>query len=179
MKKILVAYASTHGSTQEVAEAIAETLRKGGLTVDLQPARDVRTLQGYCSVVLGAPLYMFRLHKQALRFLSKHQKALVGGIPIAIFAGGPYAAQAGSTSVEENVWQEVRQQLDKELAKFPWLRPISVEVIGGKFDPSGLRFPWNLLPALRQMPPSDLRDWEAIRAWAAGLAGQLQPLLAS
>ncbi len=177
--KVLVAYASTHGSTQEVAEAVVATLRGHELTVDLQPARDVRTLDGYGAVVLGAALYMFHLHKDALHFLSRHQKALTGGLPIAIFAGGPFGSGDG------NEWQEVRKQLDRELARFPWLRPVSVEVIGGKFDPSGLRLPWNLIPALRQMPPSDLRDWEAIRRWASTLAastlaastraGQYQP----
>ena len=68
--KILVAYASTHGSTQEVAEVVAETLRGQGLVVDLQPARNVRSLEGYSAVVLGASLYMFHLHKDALRFLN-------------------------------------------------------------------------------------------------------------
>lgn len=168
---VLVAYASTHGSTQEVAEAVAATLREHGLAVDLQPARNVRTLEGYSAVVLGAPLYMFHLHKDALRFLSQHQKALTGGLPVAIFAGGPFA------SGDEKEWQEVRKQLDQELAKFPWLRPVAVEVIGGKFDPARLHFPWNLIPALRQMPPSDLRDWEAIHRWASILAAQLQPAM--
>lgn len=169
--KVLVAYASTHGSTQEVAEAVAATLRERELRVDLQPARDVRRLEGYSAVVLGAPLYMLHLHKDALRFLSQHQKALTGGMPVAIFAGGPFGAGDGDE------WLEVRKQLDQELAKFPWLRPVAVEVIGGRFDPSRLHFPWNLIPALRQMPPSDLRDWEAIRRWASALATQLQPAM--
>lgn len=173
--KVLVAYASTYGSTQEVAEDVAGTLRSQGLAVDLQPARNVWTLEGYRAAVLGAPLYMFHLHKDALRFLSRHQKALSGGLPVAIFAGGPFDSGDEKASQDENVWQEVRKQLDQELAKFPWLRPISIEVIGGKFDPSRLCFPWNLIPALKQMPPSDLRDWGAIRAWAEGLAVKFQP----
>jgi len=168
--KVLVAYATTHGSTREVAETVVEALRAGGLAVDLQPAKDVRTLEGYGAIVLGAPLYMFHLHRDALRFLSRHRIALSGGIPIAIFAGGPFGAGDG------NEWQEVRSNLDRELAKFPWLRPAVVEVIGGRFDPKGLHFPWNLLPALRQMPPSDLRDWDAIRSWAGALVAQLQPV---
>ena len=162
--KVLVAFASTHGSTREVAEVVAATLREQGLTVDLQPARDVRTLDGYGAVVLGAPLYMFHLHKDALRFLSRHQQALTGGLPVAVFAGGPFGSGDGSE------WQEVRKELDRDLARFPWLRPVSVEVIGGKFDPSRLHLPWNLIPALRHMPYSDLRDWEAIRRWAGTLA---------
>lgn len=166
---VLLAYASTHGSTREVAEEIAAVLREQGLAVDLQPARNVRTLDGYSAVVLGAPLYMFHLHKDALHFLSQHKDALTGGLPIAIFAGGPFDTN------DENAWSEVRKQLDQELAKFPWLQPVAVELIGGRFDPSRLRFPWNLIPALRQMPPSDLRDWAAIRRWASTLVVQLQP----
>ena len=42
--KVLLAYASTHGSTQEIATAIAATLTERGLVVDLRPVREVRTL---------------------------------------------------------------------------------------------------------------------------------------
>ncbi len=168
--KVLVAFATTHGATQEVAGEVAETLRGQGLAVELKPARDVRSLEGYGAVVLGAPLYMFHLHQDALRFLSRHQKAL-GGMPVAVFAGGPFGKGDG------NEWQEVHKGLDRELARFPWLAPVSVEVIGGRFDPAHLRFPWNLLPALKNMPPSDLRDWDAIRAWAKSLELKFQPAI--
>ena len=162
--KILVAYATTHGSTQEVAEVIAATLREHGLAVDIQPARKVRTLAGYGAVVLGAPLYMFHLHRDAFHFLSRYRGSLTGGLPIAIFAGGP------TGKGDESEWQEVRKQINQELAKVAWLKPAAVEVIGGKFDPTRLRFPWNLIPALKTMPPTDLRDWTAIRDWASSLA---------
>jgi hypothetical protein len=52
-----------------------------------------------------------------------------------------------------------------------------IEVVGGRFDPDRLRFPWKLIPALKHMPASDLRDWEAIRARANRMAAQLQPFL--
>ncbi len=164
--KVLVAFASTHGSTQEVAEDVAATLRAHGLEVDLQPMRNVRTLDGYRAVVLGAPLYMFHLHKDAQNFLSKHQNVLKNGLPAAIFAGGSIE----NADAEES--KEVRKQLDQELAKFSWFQPVAVEVIGGRFDPANLRFPWNLIPALKMRPPSDFRDWPAIRAWAGSLPCQ-------
>ena len=50
---VLVAYASRYGSTQEVAEAVAATLRECELEVDSQPMREVRTLERYSAVVLG------------------------------------------------------------------------------------------------------------------------------
>ena len=166
---VLVAYATRYGSTQEVAEAVAATLREHGLEVDFQPMREVRTLDQYRAVVLGAPLYMFHWHKDALQFLARHRAALTAR-PVAIFALGPFHA-------EEKEYQEVREQLNKELAKFPWLAPAEIEIFGGKFDPQKLTFPHNLVPALKNMPASDIRDWTAIRAWASDLAAQFQPAL--
>ncbi len=164
---ILVAYATKYGSTQEVAETVAATLREAELSVSCGPARQVRDLAGYDAVVLGAPLYMFRWHKDAKSFLSRHRQALMAR-PVAVFAMGPLKDEAKD-------WQDVRAQLDKELAKFPWLAPVAAEVFGGKHDPAKLSFPYNLIPALKQLPASDIRDWPAIRAWASGLAAQLQP----
>jgi menaquinone-dependent protoporphyrinogen oxidase len=167
---ILVAFATRYGSTQEVAEAVAAMLRERGLAVDIQPMRDVRTLEGYRAVVLGAPLYMFHWHKDALHFLTRHREALTQR-PVAILALGPFHA-------EEKEFQGAREQLDKELAKFPWLTPQAITIFGGKFDPQKLTFPHNLVPALKNMQASDVRDWTAIRVWADDLAAQFQPALA-
>jgi len=162
---ILVAYATRYGSTQEVAEAIGETLREYGLTVDLQRVRDVRTLEGYNAIVLGAALYMYRWHKDARRFLSRHRKAL-SELPVAVFALGPVKSPH-----DEEEWRGSRAQLDKELAEHAWLDPVAVEILGGKFDPATLRFPLNIFAGSE--PASDIRDWAAIRAWASDLASKL------
>jgi menaquinone-dependent protoporphyrinogen oxidase len=131
--------------------------------------REVRALQGYSAVVLGTALYMFRLHKDARRFLTRHREAL-SNRPVAVFAMGPF-------NDDEKEWQGVRAQLDKELAMFPRLTPVAQEIFGGKFDPAKLRFPYNLVPALKRLPASDIRDWTAIRAWASSVAEKFQPAL--
>lgn len=166
---VLVAYATRYGSTQEVAEAVAATLRERGLEVDIRSAREVGTVDRYGAVVLGAALYMGHWHKDALRFLSRYREALTER-PVAVFALGPMHD-------DEKEWQGAREQINKELAKFPWLRPVALEVLGGKFDPAKLTFPWNLVPFLRRLPAGDVRDWTAIRAWASNLAERLQPVL--
>ena len=166
---VLVAYATRYGSTQEVAEAVAQTLRERGLAVDIRPMREVRNLDQYQAVVLGAPLYMFHWYKDALHFVERHRAALTAR-PVAIFALGPFHA-------DEKEFQGAREQLDKELAQFPWLTPRAIAIFGGKFDPTKLTFPHNLVPALKNMPASDVRDWTAIRAWASDLAAQFQPAL--
>lgn len=162
---ILVGYATRYGSTQEAAEAIAATLREGGLVVGCEPMKKVRTLEGYGGIVLGAPLYMFRWHKDAKSFLSRHRQALTQR-PVAVFALGPFQ------DVPKD-WQDVRTNFDKQLAEFPWFAPVALEIFGGKFDPAKLDFPYSLVPGLKKMPVSDIRDWTAIRAWANGLAEKL------
>ncbi len=167
---ILVAYATRYGSTQEVAERVAATLRECGLKVEVKPARQVRDLEGYRAVVLGAPLYIGRWLKDAQSFLGRHQQALIGR-PVAIFTLGPTQAEGLKSP-------EVRVQLDQELAKYPWLKPIAAELFGGKYDPAKLHFLDRLLGALPasplyNMPASDVRDWEAISAWANSLVAKL------
>ena len=162
---ILVVYATTYGSTQEVAETIATTLRESGATVVCQPMKQVRSLEGYSAVVMGAPLYMFRWHKDAKSFLARHRQALMAR-RAAVFALGPF-------HVDAKEFTDARGQLDKELLNFAWFKPVAIEIFGGKFDPAELRFPYSLIPALKKMPASDARDWSAIRAWASRLEPQL------
>lgn len=164
---LLVGYATRYNSTKEVADAIAAALCENGFTVDIQPLREVRTLAGYDAVVAGAPLYMFRWHKDALRFLSRHRKALIER-PVAVFALGPT-----HDPYDKKEWQDSRTQINTALAKFPWLKPIALEMFGGRYDPAVLRFPIKMF--IGDEPASDLRDWAVIRDWANQLAEKLVP----
>jgi menaquinone-dependent protoporphyrinogen oxidase len=161
MTTVLVAYASRHGSTREVAERIAATLSERGLAVDVRPAADVGVVAGYDAVVLGGALYTGRWHADARRFL-KRQGAGLTAMPVAIFAMGPRTLEPADV-------QGSREQLDHALARFPDLAPASVAIFGGVLDPAQLRFPFN------RMPASDARDWAAIDAWARELAASLAP----
>ncbi|HVN62719.1 MAG TPA: flavodoxin domain-containing protein [Gaiellaceae bacterium] len=155
----LVAYATKHGTTQEVAETVTEELKALGLEVELRRLRKVRDLDGYRAVVIGAPLYAGRWQKDARRFLKRHGKALAEH-PVAVFALGPLKL------TEEDIAGS-RKQLDRALALAPELRPATVEVFGGAIDPTKLRFPFS------RMEAADARDWDAIRAWARSLPGEL------
>lgn len=87
-KSILLAYATRFGSTQEAAEIIADTLRQAGLRVDLQPMREVKSLEHYDAIVLGAAIYNAKLHSDAHEFISQHKESLIQR-PVAIFSLGP------------------------------------------------------------------------------------------
>jgi menaquinone-dependent protoporphyrinogen oxidase len=149
---VLVTYGTKHGSTREVAEAIAATLRNAGSDVALEPAGAVRDVTPYDAVVLGGSLYAGRWHPDARHLLSRHREELARR-PVAVFALGP------KTLADDEVAQS-RLQLTKALSDVPEVRPAATAVFGGVVDPKRLHFPFN------HMPASDARDWDAIRDWA-------------
>src|SRR5579864_7948440 len=59
---ILVAYGTKHGSTREVAEAVAASLARCGLEVETRQAGQVDDLSGYSGVVRRGAIYMGRWH---------------------------------------------------------------------------------------------------------------------
>jgi menaquinone-dependent protoporphyrinogen oxidase len=169
---ILVAFATQYGSTREVSEFIARALREEGHQVDVREMSTVTTLDPWRAVVLGAPFYLGHWHNDAALFLARFHTALVER-PVAVFALGP----VGTTRPDVEAG---RQQLIHELALHPWLHPIAAEMFGGRYDPSHLDMlhrAVSVLPEspLRDLPPSDLRDWPAIAAWARGVARMLHP----
>ena len=124
------------------------------------------------SVVLGVALYVGHFPKEFHRFLVRFRRELSNVRPW-IFVLGP-------TEKKPKQFSEANEQARKELAKYPWLRPADVRVLGGKFDPGHLNlpFPMNLVMKLpgnpmSKLPPSDIRDWEWIRRWASAIAENL------
>jgi|GEM_PF-5861737 len=72
-------------------------------------------------------------------------------------------------------------QPEKELAKFPWLKPVVTGLFGGRY-PAKPRFPDSMVAALpaspmHGKPASDVRDWAAIRDRASSLAQKFQPVM--
>lgn len=150
MTHVLVAYATRHGSTEQVAGAIAAVLRAQGCDATVVDAGSVRApVTGYDLVILGAPLYSGRWHAGARRFLRRHRRELVS-LPVAVFALGPRRD-------DEEAWRRSWLQLDRALARRPWFVPVSVGLFGGADPPR------------RQGERRDLRDWGEIGEWTRKL----------
>jgi len=169
---VQIVYASRYGSTAEVAEAIGAALREAGIDALVERAQDAKAVDGSKAVVLGAALYMGRFPGEIHRFLDRNHAALVSIRPW-IFVLGP-------VEQKDEQFASARTQAEKELAKFSWLKPAELKIFGGRFDARLIGFPLSLLrllPAspLKKMPPMDIRDWDAIHAWADNIARQLQP----
>lgn len=192
MSRILVTYATMAGSTAEVAAAVAEEIRRSGAQVDLVPLEAVADVDVYDGVVVGGPMIM-GWHRGATRFLKKHRKSFER-IPLAVFI-----LAMSLTKINSDLTSGVQIDVDENLEKPPavegrlsfrerytrlenYLRPIlgatkpvkpvRIAVFGGRLEFGRLKW-WAILFAALIIGaiPGDRRNWPAIRAWAAELAG--------
>lgn len=160
-KRVLVAYASRYGSTEEVAERVAEVLKKQGLGVDLVRAKEVKDISGYDAVVIGSPVIAFRWLGGARRFLKKHTDAL-GKIPVACFALG--------LTLMEDTEKNRSEMLKRFKPIIEKVKPVDIGLFGGRWDKKRAGFFMRLFP----LPEGDWRKWDKIEAWAEGLPDKLK-----
>jgi menaquinone-dependent protoporphyrinogen oxidase len=172
---VLVAYASRHGATAGIAERVAVDLRDAGLVADARPVSEVDDVEAYDAVVVGASAYLFHWLKDATRFVKRHRQALAAR-PVWLFSSGPL----GTDLVDDegnDVLEVTRPREFDELSEL--VHPRGEQVFFGAWDPDAppvgvLERALRHLPAHEQTPAGDFRDWDAIDAWAAGIARELR-----
>jgi menaquinone-dependent protoporphyrinogen oxidase len=161
---ILVAYSSKRGSTAEIAETMAATLRREGLGVCLERAEDVQSLDLYDAVVLGSAVYMKRWRGDARHFLKKHRKAL-RQVPFWVFSSGP----VGDPANDNPEWAEP----PKIIEKVEELGGRDHVVFGGRLPAEPKNFMERAMVEGTAREYRDRRDWAAIREWARQIAAEL------
>ncbi|NTU74885.1 MAG: hypothetical protein HGA53_00620 [Anaerolineaceae bacterium] len=190
MNRILVAYTTNSGSTEEVARAVAEELAKNGDTVNVQRLEEVHDLETYQAVVIGAPMIL-GWHPAAQKFVKKNRETLKN-IRVAYFATAmsltqldenhtdgvsvyvdPYLAlppkRAGRLSIKEN-YATVTNYLRPILKAAPAVKPVSAAFFGGKLELFRLNFfQMIFVMVVIQAQPGDKRNWSAIQEWAGNL----------
>jgi menaquinone-dependent protoporphyrinogen oxidase len=172
MTRVLVAYATRHGSTRGIAERIADRLRARGLEAECRPASEVRDAPAYDAFVVGGAAYMFRWLGDATSFVEKNRAALAAR-PTWLFSSGPI----GTDLVDKEGHDVLETTVPKE---FPRLRemvhPRGEMVFFGAIDPAARPIGiaerlTALMPAARDaLPKGDFRDWPVIDAWADEIA---------
>jgi len=172
--RVLVASASRHGATRGIAERIAATLSAAGHDAAAMPLRDVGDLDGYDAFVIGSAVYMFHWLKEATKFV-RGNRTLLAARPVWLFSSGPLGTE--TTDAKGRDLLEASEA--KEMAGFvETIQPRGHAMFYGAYSPGapvglGERFV-AMMPAARDaMPKGDFRDWDAIEAWAAGIAADL------
>jgi menaquinone-dependent protoporphyrinogen oxidase len=161
--KVLVAAASRHYGTREIAEAIATGLVKRGLVAEAVPVGQVTTLHGYDAVVLGSAVYSARWLGEARRFVQVHTSALCT-MPVWLFSSGPVGPVAHpippGASADIPVLMRLTQAIDHRT--FP-----------GRLDMRRLHFAERAVARMIHAPEGDSRDWDAIDRFAGEIADDL------
>ncbi|WP_055524797.1 flavodoxin domain-containing protein [Streptomyces graminilatus] len=160
---VLVTYGTTNGATAEIAEAVADVLRKDGLTVESAPARSVTDVARYDAVVVGGGLYAGRWHKDARRFVRRYRTALAQR-PVWLFSSGPLDASASERDIPPV--PGVRRTMNR-------LDVRDHVTFGGSLEEGAKG--WVAGMILRSGKGGDFRDFGAIEAWAQGIAEALTP----
>jgi menaquinone-dependent protoporphyrinogen oxidase len=157
---VLVAYASKHASTAEIAQRIASAMREAGCDAQAIPAAEVDDVSGYRAVVLGSAVYAKRWQRDARRFARRHDAALRAR-PVWLFSSGPFG------SVDEHPTAPTPPIATKLLEQLGAREHV---MFGGRVPTDPGNFVERAM--LKNTPPErrDARDWAAIEAWARAVA---------
>ncbi len=164
-QKVLVAYDSKHGSTEEIAEFIAGILAEKDFLVDVETAHKVDDVSQYDAIVLGSPIYYSTFLPGALRFLERH---------VEILAVKKFAVFALSTSVDEEtgkVNEHVIGVVTRVLEEFTGIEPIEpIGLLPGRYFLKEV-FPVEFID-LKMVgfgEAGDLINYDIVRAWVEEL----------
>jgi len=160
--RVIVACASKHGSTEGIAEAIAERLHQLGHDAVAVRVSDVSDLDDVHAVVLGSAVYAGSWMKEATDFADANADVL-SGLPVWLFSSGPLG-----TEVNDD------EEQPRQLAKLTeTLRPRAHRMFFGALDRSKLGFGERMMVKAVKAPDGDFRDWNAISAWADEIGREL------
>jgi menaquinone-dependent protoporphyrinogen oxidase len=193
--RALLVYATKHGSTRDVAEAVATELRATFAEVDVREAAAAPPPAGYDAVVVGGPMIM-GWHKAARKYLKRHRSQL-SDLPFALFVTAASLTEDGVDAVQgmpiaKDPWlvkkpRNVDQLTRKERYALPShyvgdilkdcapARPRSVAVFAGSLDLTTMNvFEKLFVLLIVGATPGDGRHWDFVREWSAGLGGALR-----
>lgn len=162
-RTLVVAAASRHGGTCEIADRLAGTLENDlplGWTVVRPDLSDLRALDDADAVVLGSAIYFGRWLRSAAHALAYLKDAPL--FDLWLFSTGPVS------EVESENAQVISADSMVESGQ-----AIEHKVFGGRLDIS--RLTWMERAAVKAVHavPGDHRDWDQVDQWAHHIAQQL------
>ncbi len=161
--RVLVAYATRHDSTAEIAAAIADELAAAGCAATLGEAHSVESLAHVDAAVIGSALYLGRWDDGALDLL-RRERATLAAIPTWLFSSGPVGVGSATARPERLPQPEDVAALAEEIGAH-------ATTFGGRVDPADEGLEAQIMASAGLT--GDWRDFGRIRAWARAIAGDL------
>jgi menaquinone-dependent protoporphyrinogen oxidase len=160
--KVLVTWASKHGSTAEIGYAIGGELREHRIRVVMCPVENADMAEEFDAYVIGSAVYAGHWMRHAKEFLGQHRQRLLRA-RVWLYSNGPLGHAAGPEDAPVDAGE-----------LFEDSGPREHRIFAGKLDKSELSFPERAISAALHAPYGDFRDWDEIRGWANDIAGALQ-----
>ena len=164
--RVLVAAASRHGATAELATAVADGVRgalPGTAEVVVRRPRDVDDVSGYDGVVLGSAVYFGHWLEEAHDLLLRCAVALWER-PVWLFSSGPVGVPERPPEALLDVDEELRLARPRDHRIFP-----------GRLERAGLDVGERLMVTALRAPEGDFRPWDAAAEWGASIGRALAP----
>jgi menaquinone-dependent protoporphyrinogen oxidase len=166
--RILIGYASVHGSTAQIGQRIADALQRQGLTVEVLPVRQAPSPEGYEAVVLGSAIHNQAWLPEATEYVTRHAESLRAR-PVWLFSVGMSAA------LPRWIRGSARTSQDRHLAQAmkDVVPPRGHLLLSGVAAPE--QFPRWVKTLFRMVGArfGDYRDWDRIETWSQNIAGEL------
>jgi len=174
--KALIIYGTRGGATKKIADEISKVFGEQGFVVTVRDAKESKgvDVKAFDLVVVGSSVWALMWKRQATDFMKRNQKILAGK-KVALFWSG----WAGDDPVDKDT---VNKSIAKVTDTFPGIKPLRQAYFGSytAFDS------WNPIARIAcnamkkefekkgidTSKPVDRRDWNAIRQWAADVAGK-------
>lgn len=160
--RVLVAVASRHNSTRDIAEVIADELETSGLEVDLRDADDVASIADYQAIILGSAIYTGDWLAEAKHLVNFNGPAL-RSVPVWLFSSGPIGADNEETLDDS---PDVEALMEATGAR-------EHRVFAGRLDKRGLDPAERSVTRVASAPEGDFRDLGGIIEWANSIASKL------
>lgn len=162
-RRVLVAVASRHGATRDIARAIGDRLETGpaALEVVVLPVEQRPDPAPYDAVVLGSAVYAGRWLEPARTYATSHAAALRTK-PVWLFSSGPI----GSPPFPPDEPHDAGPLREVTGAR-------AHRVFPGRLDKTLLGFGERAMVTAMRAPLGDFRDWAAVRDWADEISAQL------
>jgi menaquinone-dependent protoporphyrinogen oxidase len=171
--RVLIVVASRHGSTAEIAAALARDIgesdagKAAGLGAVAVAAEQRPDPGAFDAIVLGSAVYAGRWLDVAREYAAAHA-ATLRTRPVWLFSSGPI----GTPVVAEDEPHDAAPLTALTAAR-------AHRVFPGRLDRARLSFGERAMATAMRAPVGDFRDWGEVAAWAAEIAAEVAAELSS
>lgn len=160
--KVLVAYASKHGSTKEMAEFIGNAIRVKSFLTDVFRVNEVQDVSAYDVLVIGSAVYAGDWLESARSFVVSN-KEILRHKKVWFFTTGPVGQPLVPAYDNAVIIDDLVNLIDAKEHK----------IFAGKIDKEKLSFPERAIVFALRAPDGDFRNWEEIALWVDQIVTQI------